>query len=111
MTPFQKFKCFGAIAVCCLGVAAGAWAAELRAKCQIGGFALGCQAYTFHRFTAFEAIEKTAAAGDGNGSGTLFAGDKGMLACPGWGGSPALLPGSNQDNDINENCRPGWEIA
>ena len=24
---------------------------------------LGCQAYTFHRFTAFEAIEKTAAAG------------------------------------------------
>jgi len=26
-------------------------------------FVLGCQAYTFHRFTAFEAIEKTAAAG------------------------------------------------
>ncbi|MEW6157094.1 MAG: TIM barrel protein [Verrucomicrobiota bacterium] len=40
-----------------------------RAEVQIpdeyktGGFALGCQAYTFHRFTAFEAIEKTAAAG------------------------------------------------
>lgn len=30
---------------------------------KIGGFALGCQAYTFHRFTAFEAIEKTAQAG------------------------------------------------
>jgi len=30
---------------------------------QIGGFAIGCQAYTFNRFTAFEAIEKTAAAG------------------------------------------------
>jgi len=29
----------------------------------VGGFVLGCQAYSFHRFTAFEAIEKTAAAG------------------------------------------------
>jgi len=28
-----------------------------------GGFAIGCQAYTFNRFTAFEAIEKTAQAG------------------------------------------------
>lgn len=30
---------------------------------RTGPFALGCQAYTFHKFTAFEAIEKTAAAG------------------------------------------------
>ncbi len=30
---------------------------------KIGGFAIGCQAYTFNRFSAFEAIEKTAAAG------------------------------------------------
>ncbi len=30
---------------------------------KIGGFAIGCQAYTFHKFTAFEAIEKTAQAG------------------------------------------------
>jgi len=30
---------------------------------RIGGFAIGCQAYTFHRFSAFEAIEKTAQAG------------------------------------------------
>lgn len=30
---------------------------------RIAGFALGCQAYTFNRFTAFEAIEKTALAG------------------------------------------------
>lgn len=30
---------------------------------KTGGFALGCQAYTFNRFTAFEAIEKTAIAG------------------------------------------------
>jgi sugar phosphate isomerase/epimerase len=28
-----------------------------------GGFAIGCQAYTFNKFTAFEAIEKTAEAG------------------------------------------------
>ena len=30
---------------------------------RIGGFAVGLQAYTFNRFTVFEAIEKTAAAG------------------------------------------------
>jgi sugar phosphate isomerase/epimerase len=30
---------------------------------KTGGFAIGCQAYTFNRFTVFEAIEKTAAAG------------------------------------------------
>jgi sugar phosphate isomerase/epimerase len=31
--------------------------------CRLGGFALGCQAYTFKNFTAFEAVEKTAQAG------------------------------------------------
>ena len=31
--------------------------------CKTGGFAIGCQAYTFNRFSVFEAIEKTAAAG------------------------------------------------
>lgn len=30
---------------------------------KAGGFAIGCQAYTFNRFTVFEAIEKTAQAG------------------------------------------------
>ena len=30
---------------------------------KINGFAIGCQAYTFNRFSAFEAIEKTATAG------------------------------------------------
>jgi sugar phosphate isomerase/epimerase len=30
---------------------------------RINGFAIGCQAYTFNRFTAFEAIEKTAQSG------------------------------------------------
>lgn len=32
-------------------------------KYKTGGFAIGCQAYTFKEFTAFEAIEKTAEAG------------------------------------------------
>jgi len=31
--------------------------------CKIGGFAVGCQAWTFNRFTAMEAIEKTAQTG------------------------------------------------
>ena len=30
---------------------------------KIGGFAVGCQAYTFNRFSVFEAIEKTASTG------------------------------------------------
>jgi sugar phosphate isomerase/epimerase len=36
---------------------------EIPNEYRIGPFALGCQAYTFHRFTFFEAVEKTAAAG------------------------------------------------
>jgi sugar phosphate isomerase/epimerase len=32
-------------------------------QCKSGGFFIGCQAYTFNRFTVFEAIEKTAQAG------------------------------------------------
>src|ERR1700688_2906716 len=31
--------------------------------CKTGGFFIGCQAYTFNRFSVFEAIEKTAEAG------------------------------------------------
>lgn len=31
--------------------------------CKMGGLAVGCQAYTFNRFSAFEAVEKTAQAG------------------------------------------------
>ena len=30
---------------------------------RVGGFAIGCQAYSFNRFSVFEAIEKTAEAG------------------------------------------------
>jgi hypothetical protein len=35
----------------------------LGSEYRVGGFVVGCQAYMFHRFTAFEAIEKTVAAG------------------------------------------------
>jgi sugar phosphate isomerase/epimerase len=38
-------------------------AAPIPDEHRIGGFAIGCQAYTFNRFTVFEAIEKTAQAG------------------------------------------------
>ena len=38
-------------------------AAPIPDELKTGGFAVGCQAYTFNRFTVFEAIEKTAYAG------------------------------------------------
>jgi sugar phosphate isomerase/epimerase len=39
------------------------FSAPIPEDCLTGGFAIGCQAYTFNHFTLFEAIEKTAAAG------------------------------------------------
>src|SRR5208337_2044119 len=36
---------------------------KIPSDCLTGGFAIGCQAYTFNHFTVFEAIEKTAEAG------------------------------------------------
>jgi len=41
-----------------------AWALPaIPGKYKVNGFAIGCQAYTFNRFTLFEAIEKTEQAG------------------------------------------------
>ena len=40
-------------------------AAPIPDDCRTGGFALGCQAWTFKEFSVMEAIEKTAAAGGG----------------------------------------------
>src|SRR5688572_140180 len=37
-------------------------AAPIPQESRIGGFAIGCQAYTFNRFSVFEAIERTEAA-------------------------------------------------
>lgn len=34
----------------------------------------------------------------GNGNGILFIGDKGKLMCPGWAGTPRLLPESRMDS-------------
>lgn len=49
------------LALCALG--AVAQAAPIPDEYKTNGFAIGLQAYTFNRFTVFEAIEKTAAAG------------------------------------------------
>ncbi len=38
-------------------------ATPLPDSCKIGGFPLGCQAYSFNQFSAYEAIDKTAEAG------------------------------------------------
>lgn len=38
-------------------------AAPIPDSAKVGGFAIGCQAYTFNRFSLFEAIEKTAQTG------------------------------------------------
>jgi sugar phosphate isomerase/epimerase len=38
-------------------------AAPIAPEYRTGGFAIGCQAWSFNKFTAFEAIEKTAQAG------------------------------------------------
>ena len=49
-----------------LGLSVLGWlsaAAAIPDDAKIAGFAVGCQAYTFNRFSVFEAIEKTAQAG------------------------------------------------
>ena len=56
-------------------------AEPIPADCQTGGFALGCQAWTFKEFTVLEAIDKTAAAG--GKVIELFAGQKFSADKPG----------------------------
>jgi sugar phosphate isomerase/epimerase len=64
----MSVKGFFAIGMC-IAVAGLAAAPSLNAEskipeeCKVGGFFIGCQAYTFNRFTVFEAIEKTALCG------------------------------------------------
>ena len=48
--------------VCLIGIPLEA-AAPLDDSLKVGGFVIGCQAYSFNRYTAFEAIEKTREAG------------------------------------------------
>lgn len=50
-------------ALACLAVLPASAQPKIPDDYKTSGFAIGCQAYTFNRFTAFEAIEKTAQAG------------------------------------------------
>jgi sugar phosphate isomerase/epimerase len=61
MTSIRKLT----LALALVALTVGNLSAETKiaSKYKTGGFAIGCQAYTFKEFTAFEAIEKTAEAG------------------------------------------------
>jgi sugar phosphate isomerase/epimerase len=52
----------GLAAMAALGTAR-AKSADIPADCRIGGFAIGCQAWSFHQYSAFVAIERTAETG------------------------------------------------
>ena len=54
---------FGITAIALLIATSLRGAPAIPQEYKIGGFAVGCQAYTFNRFSVFEAIEKTAQAG------------------------------------------------
>ena len=54
---------FPAIALAALASLSSLHAAAFPDELKVGGFAVGCQAYTFNRFSVFEAIEKTASTG------------------------------------------------
>ncbi|MCB1229356.1 MAG: sugar phosphate isomerase/epimerase [Verrucomicrobiae bacterium] len=57
-------KTFAFSAFALAATVTGLFAADpIPADHLVNGFGIGCQAYTFNRFTTFEAIEKTAAAG------------------------------------------------
>jgi sugar phosphate isomerase/epimerase len=58
----MKFIYYCFVVACSFAISLHA-ATPLDDSLKIGGFALGCQAYSFNRFTAFEAIEKTREAG------------------------------------------------
>jgi sugar phosphate isomerase/epimerase len=64
----MSLKHFAATSLCATAISL-AVTSSLRAEtripeeCKVGGFFIGCQAYTFNRFTVFEAIEKTASCG------------------------------------------------
>ena len=64
----MSLKTILSLGLCCTAVTL-AGTLPLRAENKIpaeyrtGGFFVGCQAYTFNRFTVFEAIQKTAEAG------------------------------------------------
>src|ERR1700749_1654928 len=56
---FTKSLLIGFSALC----VATAMATPIPESCQTGGFAVGCQAWTFNHYSVFEAIDRTAEAG------------------------------------------------
>jgi sugar phosphate isomerase/epimerase len=64
MTFIKHFAGGLGLAACVILLQAQTFAeTQIPKENRVGGFAIGCQAYSFNRFTAFEAIEKTASAG------------------------------------------------
>ena len=59
----RPYHCLNLILLAALSCAAARAEVKIPESHKISGFAIGCQAYTFNRFTAFEAIDKTAEAG------------------------------------------------
>ena len=53
----------GLTSACLMAASAAQGANPIPGEYKVNGFAIGCQAYTFNRFSAFEAIEKTAQTG------------------------------------------------
>ena len=62
MKPLPSFLC-AALALAASTILASAAPTTLPDDLKIGGFAVGCQAYTFNRFSVMEAIDKTAQTG------------------------------------------------
>ena len=56
-------KFFSLVALTAAGFISTAVAEPIPDQYKQGGFAIGCQAYSFNRYTVFEAIEKTAQCG------------------------------------------------
>src|SRR5215475_10459835 len=50
-------------AACFIAMTSTAFATPIPDSCLTGGFAVGCQAWTFNHYSVMEAIDKTAAAG------------------------------------------------
>jgi len=63
MNTFKTIRLFLTATVLTFTAVGALNAAPLPDEVKIGGFAVGCQAYTFNRFSVFEAIEKTGQAG------------------------------------------------
>lgn len=59
----RRMKYLRSLSFLVLAAVAPLGAANLPDDLKINGFAVGCQAYTFNRYTLFEAIEKTASTG------------------------------------------------